>query len=215
MTVGSPAPFLNSQTTLRDIIHTLPAQCFAKDAFRAWLGVLTSVLAVVLGYIVLTLAPWYLLPLAWLWTGTALTGWFVIGHDCGHRSFAKKLWVNDLVGHLAFLPLLYPFHCWRIMHDHHHIHTNKMGEDNAWTPFTEDRYRACRSYEKWAYKLVRSGFWWLGSILHWASLHFDPDLYSDRQRNQVSFSIGIVVATAVLGFPVLLFFTGWWGVVKF
>jgi len=31
-------------------------------------------------------------------TGTALTGFFVIAHDCGHRSFAKRRWVNDLVG---------------------------------------------------------------------------------------------------------------------
>jgi len=52
--------------------------------------------------------------LAWIFTGTALTGF--IAHDCGHRSFAKQRWVNDLVGHLFMLPLIYPFHSWRILH---------------------------------------------------------------------------------------------------
>ncbi len=217
MTATSPLPpsTLTPQTTLRDIINTLPRQCFEKNPFRAWLGVFTSLFAAILGYVAIASCPWYLLPLAWLWTGTALTGWFVIGHDCGHRSFAQKLWVNDLIGHIAFMPLLYPFHCWRIKHDHHHIHTNKMGEDNAWYPFTPDLYQSCKRYEQLAYRLIRGRFWWLGSILHWAALHFDPKLYSERQRSQVSLSIGVVLAVLVVGLPVLVFFTGWWGVVKF
>jgi len=45
--------------------------------------------------------------------------WFFL--DCGHRSFAKQRWVNDLVGHL-FMLLIYPFHSWRILHNHHHAH---------------------------------------------------------------------------------------------
>jgi len=93
MTAISPLPpsTLTPQTTLRDIINTLPRQCFAKDPFRAWLGVFTSLFAAILGYLAIASCPWYLLPLAWLWTGTALTGWFVIGHDCGHRSFYAEL----------------------------------------------------------------------------------------------------------------------------
>jgi len=61
---------------------------------------------------------------------------FVIAHDCGHRSFAKRRWVNDLVGHLFLLPLIYPFHSWRILHNYHHTHT-KLDEDNAWHPFNQ------------------------------------------------------------------------------
>jgi omega-6 fatty acid desaturase (delta-12 desaturase) len=206
---------LTEDTTLRDIIKTLPPECFTKNNGRAWLGVITSVVAAGLGYVWLAHAPWYILPLAWLWTGTALTGWFVIGHDCGHRSFAKSLWVNDLVGHIAFLPLLYPFHCWRLKHDHHHLHTNKMGEDNAWYPFTDAVYDACKGCEQVAYRLIRRRFWWLGSILHWFTLHFDPQLYPERQRRQVQLSIAVVVIFAVTALPTLVWWTGVWGLVKF
>lgn len=51
--------------------------------------------------------------------------WFVIGHDCGHRAFSKNQLVEDIVGTLAFMPLIYPFEPWRIKHNHHHAHTNK------------------------------------------------------------------------------------------
>jgi len=52
--------------------------------------VITNILAVIAGYAMLVYSPWYLLPLAWIFTGTALTGFFVIAHDGGHRSFSNR-----------------------------------------------------------------------------------------------------------------------------
>ncbi len=51
--------------------------------------------------------------------------WFVVGHDCGHRSFSKNKLVEDIVGTIAFMPLVYPFEPWRIKHNVHHAYTNK------------------------------------------------------------------------------------------
>ena len=51
--------------------------------------------------------------------------WFVVGHDCGHRSFCKNKLVEDIVGSIMFMPLIYPFDPWRIKHNQHHAHTNK------------------------------------------------------------------------------------------
>jgi omega-6 fatty acid desaturase (delta-12 desaturase) len=211
-----PSPsVLTADTTLRDIIKTLPADCFEKNMTRAWLGVASSLTAAVVGYCLLTVLPWYLLPLGWIFTGTALTGFFVLGHDCGHRSFAKKLWVNDLVGHLCFLPLLYPFHGWRFKHDHHHVHTNKMGEDNAWYPFTDEIFAAVSPLERVFYRAIRTRFWWFGSVIHWALLHFNPKLYPERQRSQVALSATVVVIFAAIAFPVLIWFTGVGGWVNY
>jgi len=50
---------------------------------------------------------------------------FVIGHDCGHRSFSTNKLLEDIVGTLAFMPLVYPFEPWRIKHNQHHAQTNK------------------------------------------------------------------------------------------
>ncbi len=197
-------PTLAPETTLRTIIQTLPPECFTKSPLRAWSGLFFSVIAVSLGYVSLAFLPWYLLPLGWIFTGTALTGFFVLGHDCGHRSFSSSIWVNDLVGHIMFLPLLYPFHPWRLKHDHHHAYTNMLGEDNAWYPFTSAEFNAIKPYEQFFYRLIRGKFWWIGSIIHWGLLHFNADLYPEKQKSQVRFSAGLVIAFAAIAFPLII-----------
>jgi acyl-lipid omega-6 desaturase (Delta-12 desaturase) len=206
---------LTPETTLRDIIKTIPSEYFEKKPLRAWLSVLFSLTTAALGYASIAFSPWYLLPFAWIFTGTALTGWFVIGHDCGHRSFSNKIWINDLVGHIAFLPLIFPFHGWRFKHDHHHQHTNKMGEDNAWYPFTVEEYEEGKGLISGVYRLIRTRFWWIGSIIHWANLHFNSSLYPERQREQVKFSYRLVIVFAAITFPVLIYTTGFLGFINF
>lgn len=55
---------------------------------------------------------------------------FVIGHDCAHKSFSRNKLVEDIVGTLAFLPLIYPYEPWRFKHDRHHAKTNM----SVWFP---------------------------------------------------------------------------------
>jgi omega-6 fatty acid desaturase (delta-12 desaturase) len=214
-----PTPILrtldNPEVTLQRIIQSLPKACFEKNVRKAWFSVLANVLMVCLGYVAITLVPWYLLPFAWIFTGTALTGFFVLGHDCAHRSFAKQRWVNDLVGHLAMMPLIYPFHGWRIMHNYHHTHTNELEEDNAWRPFEPELYDSLDPITRGAYTAIRGRLWWLGSIIHWANLHFDWRQYEARDRGDIKFSVAVVVGFAAIAFPTLLLTTGLWGFVKF
>ncbi|NJN87649.1 MAG: fatty acid desaturase [Leptolyngbyaceae cyanobacterium SL_7_1] len=211
----APQPLGNPDLQLRDIIKTLPPACFHKSQRKAWSSVLLSVSAVALGYVSIAIAPWFLLPIAWFFTGTALTGFFVIAHDCGHRSFAKRLWVNDWVGHLLMLPLIYPFHSWRLLHDRHHLHTNKLDVDNAWRPWTIEEFITTGSGMRGVYRQLRGYLWWVASIAHWATLHFNPAHVPTRYQNKVKGSIAAVVVFAAIFFPTLLLTTGIWGVVKF
>ena len=205
----------SSNIRLKDILKTLPRECFQQDRRKAWLSALTSVFMVGLGYVGIAIAPWFLLPLVWIFTGTALTGFFVIAHDCGHRSFAKRRWVNDLIGHLFMLPLIYPFHSWRILHNHHHAHTNKLNEDNAWQPFQTEFYASLSGLIQWGYRIMRGRCWWVGSIAHWAVMHFDLSKFSVKDREKVKLSVSVVIISAALAFPLLLATTGVWGFVKF
>lgn len=200
---------------LKDIIKTLPRECFQKDRRKAWLSVLINVLAVGLGYVGIAKLPWFLLPIAWIFTGTALTGLFVLAHDCGHRSFAKRRWVNDLVGHILTAPLIYPFHSWRILHNHHHLHTNKLLVDNTWNPWLPEAYTESNLFLKGFYRAMRGRFWWIGSIAHWAVLHFDLANFSKRDHGKVKLSISVVVIFAAVLFPTLIMTTGVWGFIKF
>lgn len=200
---------------LKDIVKSLPRECFEKDRRKAWLSVLLSVLAVSLGYVGLVSLPWFFLPFAWIFTGTALTGFFVIAHDCGHRSFAKRRWVNDWVGHLFMLPLIYPFHSWRILHHFHHVHTNELHIDNAWQPWTLEGYSNTSVVIRRIYQAVRGRLWWMASIVHWGKLHFDLSQFSSRDQGKVKVSIAAVVIFAAVFFPTLILTTGIWGFVKF
>jgi omega-6 fatty acid desaturase (delta-12 desaturase) len=205
----------DSNFQLKDILKTVPKECFQKNRRKAWLSVLFSITMVALGYVAIAYSPWFLLPIAWFFTGTALTGFFVIAHDCGHRSFAKRRWVNNWVGHILMLPLIYPFHSWRILHNFHHVHTNKLRVDNAWQPWETTAYQNESFLTQRLYGALRGRFWWLASIVHWAGLHFDLSQFSPRDRGKVKVSIAAVVIFAAVAFPTLIATTGLWGFVKF
>ncbi len=208
--------FGDSNLKLQDIIKSLPKECFQQNRLKAWTQVLLSVSMVALGYCLLTISPWFLLPFAWIFTGTALTGFFVIGHDCGHRSFAKNRWVNDLVGHIFMMPLVYPFHSWRIKHNHHHAHTNKLDEDNAWHPIRTEVFANWTPLRQFAFeRFMRQRLWWVGSIGHWAVVHFDWRKFKTQDQSDVKLSVAVVVLFSAIAFPALIATTGIWGFVKF
>ncbi len=205
----------NAHLELKDIIKTLPKECFQKDRRKAWSFLLTSVAAASVGYIAIATLPWFFLPIAWIFTGTALTGWFVVAHDCGHRSFAQRRWVNDLVGHIMILPSLYPFHCWRILHAHHHRHTNKLGEDNAWQPWTIEKYLQATPTIRFFYRGIRGRFWWTASLVHSGSMHFTLASFAKRDHAKATFSIAMIAIFVAVLFPALYLTVGAWGIVKF
>jgi acyl-lipid omega-6 desaturase (Delta-12 desaturase) len=209
------SPPLDPSLRLRHVLRTLPPEVFEKNALKAWSSLVVNVLLVGLGYATLAVSPLYLLPLAWIFTGTALTGFFVLGHDSGHRSFAKRKWVNDIVGHLMFLPLAYPFHGWRHLHNFHHKNTNKLEVDNAWDPWKTEAYEDAPGWLQFVYRWMRGPFWWLASIAHWALIHFNWNKFQGKQREQVKFSALFVIVGMAIIFPTLIATVGIWGWVKF
>ncbi len=100
-------------------------QVFKINNFKAWGAVLITLASVAASEYLISICPPLLLPFAWFVAGTAFTGFFVIGHDAGHRSFSENKLLEDIVGTLMFMPLVYPFEPWRIKHNQHHAQTNK------------------------------------------------------------------------------------------
>lgn len=203
---------LPDNVTLTDIVKSLPSEVFELDHKRAWLAVLTSVVSFSASLYLISVSPWYLLPFAWFLSGTAFTGWFVVGHECGHRSFHKNNLVEDIVGHLMFAPLIYPFEPWRIKHNHHHAHTNKLTEDTAWHPVMENELEDLPEYYKW-FLGTPLKLW--ASIGHWWLWHFDLSKYTEKQKPRVLISLAVVFGFMATAFPALIYYTGIWGFVKF
>ncbi|KAH9299246.1 hypothetical protein KI387_030928 [Taxus chinensis] len=206
--IGEPVP---SNITLKNVIDTIPQEVFAIDDTKAWKSVAISVAAYSLGLFLISKAPWYLLPLAWAFTGTAVTGFFVIGHDCAHKSFSKNKLVEDIVGTLAFLPLIYPYEPWRFKHDKHHAKTNMLHEDTAWHPAWREDYETNKVLGAALTVALGPIRPWM-SIAHWLQWHFNLKKFRPVEQNRVKISLACVFAFIAIGWPLLIYkmgMTGW------
>jgi omega-3 fatty acid desaturase (delta-15 desaturase) len=136
--------------TLKELKEAIPSHCFQPSVWKS-LSYFFLDVAIVTGLYAIahTLDSWFFWPIFWVVQGTMFWALFVVGHDCGHRSFSQYKWLNDLIGHLAHTPILVPFHGWRISHRTHHNNTGSIDTDESWYPVAESQYREMTWYEKW------------------------------------------------------------------
>lgn len=121
--------------TLPQMIRHIPLSYRSPRFSISFLYFCSDVLGILLlSYGILAIDSWVWGPIVALFLGAIVGGLFVLGHDCGHRSFARKVWVNDLFGHLTTSWVMWPFHVWRLDHDHHHRFTGHVDRDTAWRP---------------------------------------------------------------------------------
>eukprot|EP00899_Mesostigma_viride_P024423 jgi/Mesvir1/5165/Mv15303-RA.1 len=209
--VGEPIP---DDLSMSDVLKTLPKEVFEISELKSWRSVLITVTALALGYAALAVAPLWAYPLIYIYLGTAATGCFVIGHDCGHNSFSKYPLVNDIVGTIMFAPLIFPFEPWRIKHNVHHAHTNKLIIDTAWQPFNVERYKEADPVWKFLMWATFGPFYWIASVGHWLIWHFDLNRFKESEKPKVKVSLAAVYAFIGLVLVPLTIQTGIVGLVK-
>jgi beta-carotene hydroxylase len=122
------------------------------------------------------LFPLAMMGLVPLWLGfilsTALaTGGYITSHEAMHSNIARKgqklRWLNELVGQVSTLPLIFPFSMARIMHLEHHYHCNDPLRD---PDFPDEAPNAWMAIVKtWINRQPRSG----GSIHHYMRILAD------------------------------------------
>ena len=69
--------------------------------------------------------------------GAALTGWWVLAHECGHGGFSASQFVNDCVGLVLHSFLLVPYYSWQYSHAKHHAKTNHLMDGETHNPNTQ------------------------------------------------------------------------------
>jgi acyl-lipid omega-3 desaturase len=137
---------------LSDLRAAIPDSCFIPSTRRSLayffldLGLIAGLYAIARFF-----DSWFFFPIFWLAQGTMFWALFVVGHDCGHGSFSKHKWLNNLIGHLSHSPILVPFHGWRISHRTHHANTGNIDTDESWYPVTASMY----DHMSWPEKLIR------------------------------------------------------------
>src|ERR1700739_4545194 len=109
------------------IAAAIPREYLQPSLARGFVGLAVS-LSVYVGAMIAmaVLDRWYLVaPLAVI---AGLGGWGLhcIAHECGHGSFSRNRRLNFVIGQVALLHLLYPFHAWRDVHKIHHAPQNSL-----------------------------------------------------------------------------------------
>lgn len=137
--------------TLQELKAAIPAYCFEPSVWKS-LSYFFLDISIIGGlYVTASLInSWMFWPVFWLLQGTMFWALFVVGHDCGHGSFSKLKWLNNLIGHLSHIPILVPYHGWRISHRTHHGNTGNIDTDESWYPISEQQYDLMPWYEKLA-----------------------------------------------------------------
>ncbi|MDR6116520.1 MULTISPECIES: alpha/beta fold hydrolase [unclassified Sphingomonas] len=196
------------------LTDAIPKDLYEPRLARGLLSLSVSY-AIYIGAVVATAhVHWaFYLPL-WLLAGLGGWGLFCVAHDCGHNSFSRNRKFNHVIGHIALLPLLYPFHGWRHMHNMHHANTNSLELDVDWRPVLRSQYDAMPWWDKLVYGSTRSWLFWLGTVNYQRHSGFRPAMFAKREaRNEVRRSILFMAVAALLYLPALVYFTGFTGLI--
>jgi len=93
--------------------------------------------AVWLSFFPLAIMGWLNLPLAFVLSCIFATGGYVTSHEAMHSNIArpgsKNRWVNEWVGKVSTIPIVFPFSMARMMHLEHHYHCNDPQKDPDYT----------------------------------------------------------------------------------
>ncbi|MBV5261650.1 fatty acid desaturase [Synechococcus moorigangaii CMS01] len=204
--------------TLKDVKAAIPNYCFQPSTFRSLayfffdIGIIAGLYA-----IAAYLDSWFFYPIFWFAQGTMFWALFVVGHDCGHGSFSRSKFLNDLIGHLSHTPILVPFHGWRISHRTHHSNTGNIDTDESWYPIPESKYDQMGFAEKlvrfYAPLIAYPIYLFKRSPGRGPGSHFSPKspLFKSAERNDIILSTAAIIA--MVGF--LGWFTVQFGLLAF
>mmetsp|Transcript_20880 Transcript_20880/g.83217 ORF Transcript_20880/g.83217 Transcript_20880/m.83217 type:complete len:410 (+) Transcript_20880:98-1327(+) len=130
--------------TKKEIREAIPAHCFEHSVPKALGHVVRDGLVIAafagLAYLaglktsglgLYDLVGWSVYA---FFQGSALTGWWVLAHECGHGGFSQYTWLNDAVGWVLHSALLVPYFSWQYSHAKHHAKTNHLMDGESHNP---------------------------------------------------------------------------------
>jgi len=105
------------EATFTAILEKIPKEVYKPSWTSPLLQFLKTVFFTAASITVFAKLPWVFIPLGWIFGAIALVNWFNIGHDCTHDTWTPSAFINDIMGEIAFLPLLHPFQSFRYKHN--------------------------------------------------------------------------------------------------
>lgn len=213
------ADFLTMSDAIKDerLAAAIPREYFTPRPWRGLLGFALSGILYTGAIVGMAFSPFWPLDVPLLIVA-GLGGWGLhcIAHDCGHGSFSRSRKLNSVIGQISLLPLIYPYHAWRHVHNMHHAYTNNLEMDTDWIPMPAAAYERLSLRQRLVYRGIRTWGFWAGTVIYWLKSAFRPSFFPKKQmRRDVRRSIYVVVAFSVLYFPSVIYFTGFRGLLLY
>ena len=204
---------VTSNDTLLPVLRVIPQQCYERSNRKAAALVARAVSLWTVAIAALAFTnSWYLVVPLWIFASLAVSGLFVLGHDCAHGALFESKALNRSVGRALMAPSLHIFEAWVVGHNRiHHGHTLRQGMDFVWHPNTVEEFgamgRGQQLRHRFEWSAIGSGAYYLRSIWWQKMIRFSaPQRYraavrKDRQFLAVVVSLGITTVVAfTIGF---------------
>jgi len=159
----------------------------------------------------LTVSPWFFLPVAWALAGLALSQFFIIGHDCAHGTWCPDASYNDLIGEFVFLFLLQPFHAFKLAHESGEekialkaskLSSSKIAPD---TVDGEEKNPVVLAIGYASEENTEPLPWWMQQALEFLRSGFLPNMVglSSEKKNKIYTGIALQLAYLALVLPII------------
>lgn len=128
--------------SLKEALRKIDLKQYRPSLIRSMLYL--SIDLVLLGVVMISTciaatSGYYLLSLLLsLLAGNLFFSLFVLGHECGHGSFARSKAINNVIGFVLHHFLLTPYWGWKKSHQKHHRFAGDLERDESFVPFTKD-----------------------------------------------------------------------------
>jgi omega-6 fatty acid desaturase (delta-12 desaturase) len=154
--------------------------------------------------------PYWVTLLLSIPAGLMIVRVFIFFHDCGHGSFFRAKWANDLVGFITGMLTFTPYGHWRWQHSVHHATSgdlDRRGDGDIWT-LTVREYLASSPKRRLFYRIMRNPivlFVIAPLVLFLFYQRIPAPSAKGRDRRSV-LAMNLALAAMVTGFSLLL---GW------
>ncbi|KAF2706369.1 hypothetical protein K504DRAFT_505316 [Pleomassaria siparia CBS 279.74] len=126
---------VQKMVTIDDLKRAIPPCCFKPSYVKSLFFLFRDIL--VIG--AFGAAAWFYIPeiqyaparyAVWIFYGNmqglASTGFWLLGHECGHGSFSPSKLLNNTLGWIVHSSLMISYFAWQSTHRLHHIYTNNL-----------------------------------------------------------------------------------------
>jgi omega-6 fatty acid desaturase (delta-12 desaturase) len=145
-------------------------------------------------------------------TAAFLVRLFMIQHDCGHGSFFKKRWANDMLGRVIGVLTLTPYDDWQRSHAKHHAGSGNLDRRGVGDIdlLTVAEYRALPFRRRLGYRLSRNAIVLLAIAPIYVFIirqRLPSDLLrADRRAWTSTLSTNLAIAALLVGLGLLVGF---------